>query len=278
YFFLFVLGLGILYFLITGPYRKKFGGDVAKPTVAQQWFFYVALLLLYVVKGSPIDLLTHIMLSAHMAQMAIYYIVFPILILKGIPEWIWLKLINQPIVRPLFRLFTKPLISLLLFNGLFSLYHIPAVFDFSKSSQLAHSSISIIILIATFIILWPIVTPIRKHDTIPPLLKMAYIIGGTILITPACVLIIFADNPLFAAYGSGGAWIQALSLCVPTDVLDGIANELSGPEMFSPMSRMEDQQLGGIVMKIMQEIVYGIMIAEIFFKTFSKESKKIDPL
>ncbi|MEF2291655.1 cytochrome c oxidase assembly factor CtaG [Virgibacillus dokdonensis] len=277
YFLLFVIGLGIVYFLITGPYRHKFGGD-EKPSKLQQGMLLLALVLLYAVKGAPTDLLSHMMLTAHMIQMAVYYLIFPILVIKSIPVWIWKKVIHAPFIEPAFRLLTKPLISLLLFNGLFSLYHIPAVFDFAKSTQIAHTSISLIILVAAFIVWWPILSPIKEMDSMRPVLKIGYIFANGVLITPACVLIIFADVPLFSAYSQNGAWLQALALCVPGDVLDGLAVQISGPEMFSPMSTLEDQQLGGIIMKIMQEITYGFILARVFFKWFTDESLKVDPM
>lgn len=277
YFLVYVLLLGLAYYLITGPYRHRFGGD-EKPTGKQQLFFYTALLLLYLIKGAPIDLLSHIMLSAHMVQMAMFYLVFPIFIIKGIPLWIWRKVVNAPVIKPALQLLTKPLISLLLFNSLFSLYHIPAIFDFSKSSPIAHTSISLIILVAAFIVWWPLLAPLKEYDTMSPLLKLGYIVANGVLITPACVLIIFAPDPLFAAYSQNGAWMQAMALCVPSDVLTGISSSISGPELFSPMSAEEDQQLGGIIMKIMQEIVYGILLGRVFFSWFNKESRSIDPL
>src|SRR5690625_7721715 len=104
-----------------------------------------------------------------------------------------------------------------------------------------------------------------------PLVKLAYIAGNGLLITPACALIIFAEAPIYAAYSSSGAWLQSLSLCVPGNVLDGLAPSISGPEMFSPLSLLEDQQAGGIIMKIMQEIVLGIMLASVFFPWFNQE-------
>lgn len=277
YYMIFVLALTLVYFLLTGPYRHKFGVD-ERPTGKQQFFFYLAMVLLYIIKGSPIDLLTHIMLTAHMIQMAIYYLIFPILVIKGIPAWIWRKIVKVPVIRAVFSLVTKPIISLLLFNTLFSLYHIPDVFDFAKSSPIVHAIVSTVILIAAFIVWWPMVTPLSEYDTLPPLLKIGYIFANGVLITPACVLIIFADVPLFATYSESGAWIQALSLCVPPDILSGLSGGLTGPEMFSPMSTLEDQQLGGIIMKLMQEITYGFLLARIFFSWFTRESMEVDPL
>ncbi|MFD2043984.1 cytochrome c oxidase assembly factor CtaG [Ornithinibacillus salinisoli] len=278
YFFLFVIGLGILYFLVTGPLRHKFYAGAESVSVKQQVFFYTGLVLLYAVKGSPVDLLTHIMLTAHMMQMAIYLIVFPILIIKGIPTWLWEKVLLKPLIRPVMRLLTLPLISILLFNTLFSLYHIPAVFNFAKSSLVAHTSISIILLVAAFIVWFPVISPLKEFDRMKPLGKIFYIFGNSVLITPACVLIIFSNVPLYEAYSAGGAWLQAMSLCVPADILNGLAFEISGPEMFSTMSALEDQQLGGIIMKIMQEITYGVILARVFYGWFNPESHKIDPL
>lgn len=277
YFLLFVLGLALIYFLITGPYRHKFGGG-DKPSIKQQILFYLALFLLYAVKGSPIDLLTHIMLTTHMMQMAVYYLIFPILIIKGIPTWLWEKILLRPVIKPAISFLSKPLISLILFNTLFSLYHLPAIFNFAKSSQIAHTSISLTILIAAFIVWWPVLTPLKEFDRMPPIGKIFYIFANGALITPACVLIIFADVPIYATYSQDGAWMQALSLCVPNNVLQGLNYAISGPEMFSPMTTLEDQQLGGIIMKISQEIIYGIILARIFFGWFNRESLQVDPL
>lgn len=280
YFFLFVVALGVLYFLITGPLRHKFGVE-EKPTTKQQVFFYGGLVLLYIVKGSPIDLLTHITLTAHMIQMAIYLIIFPIFIVKGIPVWIWERVLLRPIIRPIVKVLTFPLISIILFNGLFSLYHLPAIFDLTKSSPVFHTSFHVLLLIFGFLVWFPIMSPVKEFEQIKqPLWKIFYIFGNSVLITPACVLIIFSDVPLFAAYSSTGAWIQALALCVPSDVLNGLTSSfiISGPEMFSSMSTLEDQQLGGVIMKIMQEISYGIILAKVFYAWFSPETMKIDPL
>jgi len=279
YFFVFCVLLGVAYYLITGPYRHKFGGaEKAVPTVNQYILFYVGLFLLYAVIGSPIDLLSHIMLTAHMTQLAVFLLIFPILMIKAIPLWIWDRIIHAPVLKPIIKLLTKPLISLLLFNGLFSIYHIPVIFDFSKSSSFWHYVIHGILLLAAFNVFIPLLLPFKEINTMSPLLKIGYIFANGVLITPACVLIIFASEPLYAAYSQDGAWIQALALCVPGDILSGISVPLSGPEMFSPLSTVIDQQLGGIIMKVIQEIIYMILLGRTFFTWFSSKSREIDPV
>lgn len=277
YFFLFLLGLALIYYLVTGPFRSKFGGD-SWPTAKQQLSFYAALSLLYIIKGAPVDVMSHITLTAHMLQMAMYYLVFPVLVIKGIPVWLWKKFINMPKVKPVVKVLTSPLIAMVLFNGLFSLYHFPAIFDFSKTSEMAHATIGLIILVAAFAVWWPLMTPLKEFDTMRPPLKIGYILGNIVMLSPACALIIFSDTPLFAAYSQDGAFLQALALCVPGGVLDGLQTSISGPEMFTSMSTMEDQQLGGIAMQSVQEIMYGIALGKVFFNWSNEESYKIDPL
>lgn len=277
YFFLFILCIALAYHLVTGRYRHKFGGD-DKPAVKQQLAFYTALLLIYLVKGAPVDLLSHIMLTAHMTQMAVYVLVVPILLIRGIPVWIWKKVFYAPVLKGILKVFTHPLIAILLFNLIFSIYHMPSIFDFSKSSQIAHTSIAMILLFLALCMWWPIATPIKELDRMSPLLKIGYMFANGGLITPACALIIFASDPLFAAYSSEGAWIQAMSLCVPASVLEGISSTLSGAEMFSPMSTVEDQQLGGIIMQTVIQIVYVWVIGKVFFSWFKDKSESVDPL
>lgn len=279
YFFLFCVAIGVVYYLVTGPYRHKFGGSGEdKPTTKQHIAMYTALLLLYVVKGSPVDLLSHMMFTAHMTQMAVYLLLFPILTIIGIPLWIWRKVIDNRVLGPVIKLLTKPIISLLLFNGMFSVYHIPVVFDFSKSAPVWHFIIHILLLIAAFIVFMPVLLPFKEMDRMSPLMKIGYIFANGVLITPACALIIFANVPVYSAYLENGAWIQALAICVPSDVLSGISTSLSGPEMFSPLSTLIDQQLGGIIMKVLQEIIYMVLLIRVFFRWFNTKSREIDPI
>ncbi|MCP3031072.1 cytochrome c oxidase assembly factor CtaG [Halobacillus sp. A1] len=275
YYLVFIIALAAIYFYVTGPKRKK--GE-ERPTVGQQLMFYSGLLLLYIIKGSPVDLLSHIMFTAHMTQMALYYLLFPILIIKGIPVWIWRKVFSVPILSSFLRIVTKPLLALIVFNGAFSIYHMPVLFDYAKSNEAAHTIITTLILLTAFFMWWSVFTPLKEMDRLSPILKIGFIFANGILITPACGLIIFAGTPLYETYTQSGAWMQAMSLCVPADVLNGISSSLSGPEYFTPMPLVEDQQLGGIIMKITQEIIFGVMIARIFFTWFNRERDTIDPL
>ncbi|MED0656602.1 cytochrome c oxidase assembly factor CtaG [Anoxybacillus ayderensis] len=262
YFFMFLVAVTIAYFWFVNRAKEQ-------TTTKQKTLFVTAIVLLYICKGSPVDLLGHLMFSVHMTQMAVLYLMVPPLLIKGIPSWMFEALFRVRIIRSMFTFFTKPLIALFLFNGIFSLYHVPLIFDVVKTNMWLHAFMTIAIFIAAMMMWWPLVNEVRGFPTLSGLKKMGYIFADGVLLTPACALIIFADTPLYATYYDPAAWINALALCVPQTTLASL--ELSGPEMFSSMSLLHDQQLGGVLMKIIQEIVYGVMLFFIFMEWYRKE-------
>ncbi|MBM7621727.1 putative membrane protein [Bacillus tianshenii] len=260
-----------LYIYITGSGRKHFK-DSEAITNKQRTFFIVSLIMFYLVKGSPVDLLSHLMLSAHMTQMAVLYLVLPPLLLMGMPAWLLRKAINLPVVKPVFRFFTKPLIALIVFNAIFSIYHIPVIFDIVKVDMTLHTTYTAVMFVAAFIMWWPLVNPLPEEQRLSGIVKIGYIMGDGILLTPACALIIFADQPLYATYSEMTAWLAALELCVPAGTLAGL--DLGGPELFNALPLLEDQKLGGVIMKIIQEIMYGSILAYVFFQWARREREK----
>ncbi|MDQ0227044.1 cytochrome c oxidase assembly factor CtaG [Metabacillus niabensis] len=261
----------VLYFMIIGPWRSKFK-DSSPVSTKQQILFVSGIVALYVSKGSPVDLLGHIMFSAHMTQMAILYLIVPPLLILGIPEWLWRAILYRPIIKPVFKFFTKPILALIVFNGVFSVYHIPLVFDFVKTEPLYHALMTTIIFIAAIFMWLPLLNTLQEWDSLSGIKKMGYIFADGVLLTPACALIIFSPDPLYLTYSDPQAWINALHLCVPGDMLAGL--NLTGPEMFNTLPLVDDQQLGGVLMKIIQEVVYGSILAYVFFEWARKERLK----
>jgi len=264
-----------LYFFITSKKQHWFE-DTQPVTKKEITAFVSAMLLLYAVKGSPVDLMGHILFSVHMAQMALLLMLVPPLLIVGVPSWIWQKIIRMRYIQPTFRFLTKPLLALIVFSGMFSIYHIPLVFDTIKQNELYHTIFTIILFLSALLLWWPIMNKLKGEHQVHGLGKIGYIIGSAILITPACALIIFASHPMYDTYSNGDAWLKAMELCVPSSTLSGLT--LSGPELFSNMPIMEDQQLGGIIMKIIQEIIYGVILAIVFFQWYRSEQENADEI
>ena len=269
-FLLFLLAATVVFFLITKTYRKKLSDNSEELSKKQAVYFIVTLVLLYAIKGSPIDLLGHIMFSVHMTQMAILYLVIPPLFIVSIPKWMWTGIRNTKVIKPLFHFFTMPLIALIVFNGMFSFYHIPLIFDAVKTNMLLHAIYTTILFFSAICMWWPLVNPIDSFKSFSGLKRLGYIFANGILLTPACALIIFADIPMYETYSNAVYWLLAMELCVPSSTLSGL--NLSGPELFNTLPLLDDQMTGGVIMKVIQEIVYGFVLAKIFFAWYKSES------
>lgn len=274
YFFIALSLVVAAFFLITVKYRDRFVGSEPL-TKKEGTLFVTSIVLLYIIKGSPIDLLGHLTFSAHMIQMAVVNIVIPPILMISIPKWLWKKVINLKGIKPLFRFFSKPLIAVVLFNGIFSFYHIPLIFDAVKTNMWLHAGYNTLLFILAVLMWWPLLNKLEEYQILNGLRKVGYIFANGALLLPSCALIIFADSPLYATFSDPSMWAKSLSLCVPQATLSGL--NLSGPEMFTSLSLLNDQRLGGILMKITQEIVFSVVLAKVFIDWYRKEQYEPDP-
>lgn len=260
--------LTILYFLITVAWRSDF--KVSEPLKRSEAIYFVlAMITLYIIKGSPIDLLGHIMFTMHMVQMAFLLLLVPILLIKGIPWWIWKVVVELPVVKPVIKIVTQPVVAIFVFIGLFSVYHLPSVFDVIKLDSTFHGIFTFVLFMSAMFMYWPLLNQVEGQHKMKNILKLAYIAANAVLITPACALIIFANSPMYSTYTDPEMWMQAMALCVPASTLSGLT--LSGPELFTNMSPVSDQQVGGVLMKIIQELIFGVILYRVFMDWWKNE-------
>lgn len=263
-----IVFLTIVYFLTTIVWRKDF--KVSEPLKkSEAVYFILGMISLYIIKGSPIDLMGHITFTMHMTQMALLLLLVPILIIKGIPWWVWKVVVEAPVVRTIFKIFTKPLIAIFIFVFMFSFYHLPSVFDVIKLDMTLHGIYTFLLFISALFMYWPLFNQVEGQHKMKNINKLAYIAGNAVLITPACALIIFASHPLYATFSEAESWLKAMELCVPSGTLSSL--NLSGPELFTNMNPVSDQQVGGVLMKIIQEIIFGVILFRVFREWWNSE-------
>ncbi|PTX60728.1 putative membrane protein [Melghirimyces profundicolus] len=241
-FLLFVLAIGALYFILTGPMRRE---DLKAPTTKQKFLFLLGLILYYVA-GGPVHSFGQLLFSAHMTEMSLQYLLVPPLVLAGLPSWVFRPLFGGTLRRKVFSFLTHPLITLFSFNGLISLYHIPMVFDTIMASAWWMGVSHLVLTVVAFMMWWPIVCPLPERDRLSPLKKMAYIFADGVLLTPACAIIAFSDTLMYEMYRDA-------------------------PQVFAFLGPLDDQSLGGVVMKIIQEIAYGSVLGFTFFQWVRKQ-------
>ncbi|MBE1444009.1 cytochrome c oxidase assembly protein [Paenibacillus sp. OAS669] len=241
--------IGWLYGLAISRWRHKFA-ESEPVSFKQLFYFYSGLLLYYIAEGSPLSYYGHhYSFSAHMFQQSLLYLVMPPVLMLGLPGWLLRPLFKHPIAHKIMYALTSPLVSLFVFNMVFSFYHIPMIMDTLMANPLLHDVYNTVFILAAFQMWFPVFCPLPEYSRMTELKKMAYIFVNGILLTPACALIIFAGEPMYANY---------------KDV----------SEQFLYMSVLNDQQLGGVIMKIVQEIVYGWALAYTFFRWYRRERQE----
>lgn len=265
----------VLYFLITTKWRNDF--KYSEPLKKGEAISFVfAMIMLYVIIGSPIDLMSHIMFTMHMVQMAFLLLFIPIFFIIGIPNWLWKVVINLPYVKPVFHFMTKPIFAVFFFVFMFSVYHLPVVLDYIKLDEAAHGIYTFVLFMSALFMYWPLLNTVEGEPAMKDINKFFYIIANAILITPSCALIIFSPTAFYATYTDGETWMKAMALCVPSNTLQGLT--LSGPELFTNMTPLEDQQLGGVIMKIIQEIIFAVILGRVFMVWYKNDQKNADKM
>lgn len=263
-----------IYFTITGPLRKQFDDNDIVPT-KKKIYFHIGLVAVYFGFGGPLYVLGHLMLSMHMSSMAIVYLIAPPLLLLGMPHWIFQALAKNSIINGFFKVLGLPLMGLIIFNAMFSFYHLPFTFDRLMANNNYHNIYLLVMLGAAFLMWWhiiPVFPKVEGHLT--ELKKIGYMFASGILFTPACVLVIFASGPLYAVYTDVNSWGIAMEYCLPAGA--EIPYELfAGENALPPLTPTHDQQFGGAIMKVTQELVYGIAIGFTFRQWMKRDKKKV---
>ncbi|MFD2216525.1 cytochrome c oxidase assembly protein [Metabacillus endolithicus] len=244
--FIGVISVFLLYLHFINKNRRG-NPDFTPVSIKRKLSFLGGLIVFYIALGSPLHVLgDSFLFSAHMLAQSLVYIVMPPLLLMGLEKWMVQSVIKIGFKYKILSIAKVPLIPLLLFNILFSFYHIPIIFDKVVSNTIYHN-LTHLILTATAFLMWLPIFPVSDElDKLSPLQKLGYIFGAGVLLTPACALIIFADEPLYVVYANA-------------------------PQLWTYHGPLDDQQTGGIVMKVIQELIYGTVIGYIFFKWAKKE-------
>ncbi|RLQ93048.1 hypothetical protein D9754_01940 [Planomicrobium sp. Y74] len=229
--------------LVVYVYRFKTEQDFFK----KFGFFFSALSVLYLSLGSPLHVLgDHYLFSAHMLEQSLIYTLLPPLLLLGLPKRFVAPLIRVGLRTKGLSFLKRPLIPLLLFNVLFSFYHLPLIFNLVVGNSMLHNLMHLILTVTAFFMWIPLIPMVKELDRLSEIHKIGYIFAAGMLLTPACALIIFSDQSFYTVYSDA-------------------------PQLFASLPPLEDQRTGGIVMKVVQEIVYSTVIGYIFFKWARKE-------
>ncbi len=237
--------LGALYFYGIGPYRQRRGLPPAAP--AQFLSFSAALLVLLLALNGPVhDLSDYYLFSVHMVQHLVLTLLFPPLLLAGIPGWLLRAPLARGGVLTFARFLTRPLVAAALFSVSLAVWHIGLFYDLMMRSHEVHIATHLMFMVTATLMWWPVMGPAPEPPRLPTGLAMLYLFLVGIPMQMVAALITFADSVLYPWY-------------VPA------------PRMWG-LSPLDDQQLGGLLMWIPGNLWMFAAIGVLFFRWAREEA------
>ena len=246
-----LLAIAVAYFAAVGPLRSRIAPDAPFPW-ARSLLLITALVLTYLTEGSPLhDLSERYLFSAHMVQhLLINYICAPLFI-WAVPVWLMRHVMLSERMMPVTRLITNPVFAGLSFAVFLSLWHVPAVYNAGLSNSTVHHTQHVFFLLISFVGWWPVMNPLKELPRLGYGAQIIYLfIVSNVLQLPLFAIVTFAPEPFYTGY------INAPRIAALEPLFGG------------PFTAQMDQQLAGVVMKVLAFVFYAVPIAVIFGKWY----------
>ncbi|HLZ20839.1 MAG TPA: cytochrome c oxidase assembly protein [Ktedonobacterales bacterium] len=188
-----------------------------------RWYRHIAfvggLLAILIALESPLDSAADTLLWAHMIQHELLVLVAAPLLLLGAPAWpLWRGIplvarraslrwvLRQRWPRRLWHAISvtlkRPLVAWVLFNGVFTVWHVPALYDFALDNPPVHV-FEHVCFIATALAFWAQVIPSRPSRTVLSYPRQALYLGAAGIVSNVLGSVyIFSTGPLYAHYAT----------------------------------------------------------------------------
>lgn len=232
--------LGALY--VWGITRARRRWSLGPPVRPLQVMAFVAavLVLLVSVNGPLHDLSDDYLFSAHMVQHLLLTLVFPPLLIYAIPGWLLRPLVRPAWVRRTGRILAHPITAGALFTVVLCGWHLVPVYELMMTDHAVHIVAHLLFIVASFIMWWPVMSPIDEVPPLPLALRMLYLFLVSVPMQIPAAMISMADTPLYRWY-------------------------VEAPRTFG-LTPLEDQRIGGLLMWVPGNLWMFGAIAVIFFR------------
>ncbi|HXK34587.1 MAG TPA: cytochrome c oxidase assembly protein [Dehalococcoidia bacterium] len=223
--------------------------DAGRVRRRQMLLFTAGVLSIYLVSGTPVhEISEQYLLSMHMFQHGVYTLIAAPLLLAGIPGWLWQAVFRW---RPAFivaRYAFHPLIAFGVFNAVLVASHLPPVVDLALNEHWFHFAVHATIVVTAMMMWWPILSNVPELPRLTAPLAVAYLFLQSIVPAVVASFVTFAHSAVYEFYGNA-------------------------PRIWG-ISPVEDQQIGGGVMKLMGTLILWGFMTVIFFQWYDREQKR----
>ena len=229
-----IAALGTLYIWASAQLRQQ-------PTTGQKIYFFSGLLVMFASLNGPIhDLSDDFLFSAHMVQHLLLTLAVPPLLLAGTPGWMLRPVLSKRYVSPVARFFTRAPIAFVTFNVTFAIWHLPPFYNAAMANHSLHIGEHLMFMTAAVLMWWPLLSQLPEFPRLAYPGQMLYSFLMSIPMSIVAIYIAMADHVLYPAYSAA-------------------------PRVL-PLTPLEDQLLGGLIMWIPGGIIFIIIMTVVFFK------------
>lgn len=238
--------LGALYFWGIGPARRRWSlGPPARP--AQVASFLAALAVLVVSLNGPIhDLSDYYLFSIHMLQHLLLTLLFPPLLILGIPGWLLRPLVRRAGVRRVGLVLSHPVAAGLIFSLSVAAWHTVPAYDLMMRNHDVHIMTHLMFIVVSVIMWWPVLSPLEEVPPLPLGARMLYLFLVSVPMQIVAAIITMTDRPLYTWYT--------------------LAARTWG------LSPLDDQKIGGLLMWVPGNLWFFGAIAILFFRWAKQEA------
>jgi len=238
-------GIEAAYLAAVRRHRRE-RGDEDPEWRRRATFFSFGVLVLWVGADWPIhDLAERYLYSVHMVQHLLFTLVAPPLLLAGMPPRLLRLMLRPRPVQRAFRFFTRPLVALILFNGVLLFTHWPAVVDVSVRSEGLHFGLHVVLVFSALAMWWPVMSPMPEMPPLSPPGQMLYLFLQSLAPTIPASFLTLGSTLLYPVYGTF-------------------------PRIWG-ISAHSDQLVAGLIMKLAGGAILWGFITVIFFRWHDRE-------
>ena len=242
------LAIGYVYALRRLAPDHAPAGQLAVTRRQIAWFV-TGLVLFFAARSWPIhDIGDQSLFLFHMIEHLILTLAVPPMLLLGTPSWM-MRMLVAPIL-PAVKFLTKPLVALILFNGVLAYIHAPNIIELMLQNEAAHLGLHLALIVSAMLMWWPIIGPIPDTPKLEPFMAMGYLFLQSLVPTIPASFLTFASTPVYDVY---------------TDL----------PRLWG-LSVLDDQLIAGLIMKVGGGLVLWAIIATIWFRWAAAEELTSD--
>lgn len=224
---------------------------VSPPSRRQALTFASGLFALLVASDWPVhDLAEGYLYSVHMVQHMVFTLVAPPLIILGVPGPMLDRMLGHGGTRAVVRRLARPVPALIIFNAVMVASHWPAWVDATLRHHPLHFVAHAVLLGSGFLMWMSIVSPLEDMPQLHPLAKMMYLFLQSILPTVPASFLTLGSTPLYHFYEHV-------------------------PRLWG-LSALTDQQIAGVIMKVIGGLYLWLIIVVVFFRWYAREEDR-DP-